>query len=128
MLSTMTQEDKDKLTGQVRREYRETKQELAALNTKAAQIGENISRAAEALKNAPDSFIFEQQSHDGRFQPYREWLFSEKQFTDFTADNIKTLTSQIRDLTIKVGQLRTRVRELEGEDPEGGRGPLPPHF
>ena len=127
----MTQDDKDKLAGKTRREYREAKHELAALQSKARKLGERMTQVGNLLANAPETLIFNQESHDPRFQPALHPLTTSGDFAEL--HELPSLTNQIRAAILKVDKLRQELTLLEGEDPEGGdpgvyTSPPPPHF
>jgi len=123
----MTQEDKDKIVGQTRREYREAKQELAALQTKAHKLGELLAEIADVLVKRPSSLIFENQGHDGRFTMGTSEPLTDAAFADITAAKLRALGDSIRSQIIKTGDLRKRLTDLEGEDPEKAQS-TGPHF
>jgi hypothetical protein len=120
----MTQEDKDKIVGQTRREYREAKQELAALRTKARKLGERMAQVGNLLVNLPEYLIFHGASHDARFSPAIQPLPIAGEFAE--TQNLLPLTDQIREMVIKVDKLRKELTRLEGEDPEGGQSAYNP--
>ena len=111
----MTQEDKDKITGQTRREYREAKQELAALQSKARKLGERMVQVGRILVDHPENLIFAHESHDPRFQARIE-LMNKGELAE--AEELLPLTNQIREAILRIGNLRQEVTRLEGEDPE----------
>jgi hypothetical protein len=129
--SPMTQEDEDKIAGQTRREYREAKHELAALQSKARKLGERMTQVGNLLANAPETLTFNQESHDPRFQPALNPLATTGEFAE--VHNLLPLTNQIRAAILRVDKLRQELTRLEGEDPEGGdpgvyNSPPRPHF
>jgi hypothetical protein len=127
----MTQEDKDKIVGQTRREYRDAKQELAALKTKTRKLGERLVQVGSVLTSAPENLIFNREGHDPRFQPILDPIVTVEEFAE--VQNLLPLTNKIRDIVLKVDKLRRELTQLEGEDPEGGTSsvyspPVRPRF
>jgi len=117
--NSMTQDDKDKITGQTRREYREAKQELAALKSMARKLGERMVQIGRILTDQPEDLIFDGESHDPCFRA-RIDLMNTGELAE--AQNLLPLTNQIRETILPVDRLRQEVARLEGEDPEGGGG------
>jgi predicted trehalose synthase len=64
----VTAEDMDREAGRTRREYREAKQELATLQSKARRIGQRMQEVGAILADEPHNLIFVHESHDPRFQ------------------------------------------------------------
>ena len=123
----MTQEDQDRIVGQTRREYREAKQELAALTSKARKLGDRMVQIGSVLTSAPENLIFDGESHDGRFSPILQPMPVVGEFREI--QSLLPLTNQIRDTVIRIDKLRQDLTRLEGEDPEGGHSTynsLPP--
>ncbi len=123
--SRMTQEDQDKIVGQTRREYREAKQELAALTSKARKLGERMVQIGNVLTNAPENLIFHGESHDGRFSPILQPMPVVEEFREL--QTLLPFTNHIRETLIKVDKLRQELTRLEGEDPEGGQSAHSPY-
>jgi hypothetical protein len=115
----MSEEEKDRLIGQTRREYREAKQALDALKKQAAKLGDRLSKVGNVLMSAPESLIFGGQSHDGRFHNTIELA----NIQEFDNMGLFVVTNNIRDNIVKVEKLRQDLIRLEGEDPEGGAPP-----
>ncbi len=113
----MTQEDKDRIVGQTRREYREAKQTLAALRKQASTLGDRMSKVGHMLASEPENLIFAGQGHDGRFQPRIE-ILNVSEFSEVL--NLLGMTNNIRESILKVEKLRQELIRLEGEDPETG--------
>jgi len=114
----MTENDRDAIAGRARREYREAKQQLAALQTEARNIGEMLSEVGKLLTQKPESIVFSGQSYDSRFSPGSSRLFEDSHFASATPEKLRHLANEVRQMILKVGRLREDVMRLEGEDPE----------
>jgi len=113
----MTEQDRDAIAGRTRREYREAKQQLAALRAKARSTGELLSAIGKSLIDQPESVVFSGQSIDTRF-PGSSRLYEDSHFADVIPAALRNLTNDIRQTIIKAQRLRDDVAKMEGEDPE----------
>lgn len=114
----MTENDRDAIAGRARREYRETKQQLAALQTEARNIGELLSEVGKLLTHKPEGIVFSGQSYDSRFSPGSSRLLEDSHFASAAPEKLRHLADEIRKTILKVGRLRDDITRLEGEDPE----------
>jgi hypothetical protein len=112
----VTRDDKDRISGQARREYKEAKQEVAALRATAHRLGERLVTVGKALIADSEHVIFEQQSHNAEFQP--RVLVKDDHLTEATLEKIHQLTNSIRYAILNWQRLRKQVTEMEGADPE----------
>lgn len=113
----MTEQDVDAIAGRTRREYREAKQQVAALRTKARSTGEFLSELGKSLIDHPESVVFSGQSIDTRFSSSSR-LYEDSHFADIIPAALRNLTNDIRQTMIKALRLRDEVAKMEGEDPE----------
>ena len=113
----MTQEDQDRLIGQTHREHREAKQKLAALQTKARNLGERLVQIGNVLRDTPENLIFAGKAYDAaRFAFVLPTPVKVEELVDL--QNLLPLTDEIREMVIKVDRLRQDLIRLEGVDPE----------
>ena len=106
----MTQEDKDRILGQADREYRDAKQELAALKTKMRKLGERLVQVGHVLTNAPENLIFNGQEHDLQFQSLLNPIATVEEFAE-VQNLLLPLTNKIRDMVLRASN-KTSARSL----------------
>ena len=112
----MTQEDIDAIVGRTRRELREAKLVLGALNAKSGQIREFVDKLSRALKT-PAGIIIDNQSYESEYVPMGSTaLLSTSEFSDLNPASFRELSHEIREQTKKIAVLRKRLIELEGEE------------
>ncbi len=107
----MTQEEQDRLIGQTHREHSEAKQKLAALQTKARNLGERLVQIGTVLSNNPENLIFAGKPYDAaRFALVLPAPVKVEELADF--QNLLPLTQDIREMVIKVDRLRQDLVRL----------------
>jgi hypothetical protein len=110
----MAQDNKDLLVGKTLRQYREAREHLAMLKAEAADQGTVLVRIGHSLKAYPEFLIQEHEAADSRFlnEPQTTlWRATEIP----TVERIKGLTSDIRQQSVKVWDLRKSLKDM-GQD------------
>jgi hypothetical protein len=117
----MTHEEVDATVGKARREYREAKNELVTLKTKAHQTGQVAIKLHHALDHPADIKLFDGLptfSIPNVSRPRQIVMFMEGEFNQLTQTFIKQLADDCQRVEQRCAALREQLTDLEGEDPE----------
>jgi hypothetical protein len=112
----MTDSEQFELIGRTRANYKERKQELAALKAKAAKAAELAATLARGLQN-PELIRWWSGTHLIGQRP-EHVILTAAMFTELSEQNIKQLSETINRLSTTIGAIRKQLIDLEGEDPE----------
>jgi hypothetical protein len=112
----MTNGEQFELIGRTRANYKERKNELAALKAKAAKLAELAAKLAHGLQN-PE--LIRWWSGTPLIGQRREHvIFTTAMFAELSEQNIKELSDGIAQLSKTIDAMRKQLTDLEGEDPE----------
>jgi hypothetical protein len=109
----MTELEIDAIVGRTRRELREARQQLSALEAEAHKLAEIVKGLIGPL-GAPQSIVFEGQEYDESYAPIgHRKPFRDSDFTNLNPSYLRSLSEEARAHNTKIAQLRTRLKELD---------------
>ena len=112
----MTNSEQFELIGRTRTNYKDRKNELAALKVKAGKLAELAATLARGLQN-PE--LIRWWTGTPLLGQRREHvIFTTAMFAELSEQNVKQLSDGIAQLSKTIDAMRKQLIDLEGEDPE----------